>query len=113
MGPKKRRCSYTVSEKLAAIDLARRTSKSNAARELHIDVRRVREWTNEQEEQLRSTPRSKKRLSGGGKKPHDAAVDRLIFDWFKEIRQHGFRVTGKQHHIPGTSIFSTCASIVL
>ena len=63
--------NFDVTFKLCAIEVAEKTSKSNAAREFKVDVRRVREWCKQKEELVmkKKCGQSRiKRLNGGGRK---------------------------------------------
>ena len=68
MEANKKRKSYTVAEKLAAITLAKRTSKKKAAREFKVDVKRIREWC-KQEVALSAVTTSGNRLYDSIKLP--------------------------------------------
>ena len=63
--------SLPISFKIRAVELAETTSKSKAARELNVDVRRVREWCKNNDKLLtkkKCGQSTKKRLHGGGRK---------------------------------------------
>ena len=60
------RC-FSVSFKLHAVEIAEKNSKSNAARQFNVDVRRVREWCKQKDkliEKKRCGQSEKKRLDG-------------------------------------------------
>lgn len=86
--------SYTVEEKLQAIDSAKRTSKHSAARLHNVCVKRIREWC-QNEEKLRSVGNKKKvkRLSGAGRPFKCNDLERQLVDWIEAQRSRNLRVS--------------------
>ena len=48
--PRSTRRNFTISFKVRAVEAAEKTSKSKAARDFNVDVRRVREWCKQKDE---------------------------------------------------------------
>ena len=87
--------SYTAETKLEAIEIAKRTSKKNAARKFSVDVRRIREWCR-QEAQLKSMRNKKaKRLSGGGRPLKMEDMEDELINWINDMRENRLRVSRK------------------
>ena len=88
--------SYTIEEKLKAVELAKRTSKANASKALKINRRRIQEWCG-QELKLRRVlkPKKAKRLSGGGRNLNCEQVEMGVKEWIEEQRSKNIRVTRK------------------
>jgi len=106
MEANKKRKSYTVAEKLAAITLAKRTSKKKAAREFKVDVKRIREWC-KQEVALSAVTKTTKamRLSGGGRPFKHELLDEKLVKWIQERRSNNLRVSRKMIQKKAKTIF--------
>ena len=88
------RRAFSIQRKLDAVALARKTSRSNAARVFKVDPKRIREWCKCEEKFIR-TPKRAKRLEGGGRHVmHDAMEDELV-RWITTQRAKSLRVSRK------------------
>ena len=88
--------SYDISFKLAAVQMAERTSKSAAARRYKVDAKRVREWCHQKEALVRMVNEGKpkrRRLEGAGRKPFDRDMEEELFQWIMDLRSQNHRVS--------------------
>ena len=86
--------SYTIKQKLKAVETAERTTKRNAARKHGVDVKRIREWC-KQKSQLLTSRKKSKRLSGGGRPAESEAMEKELVDWIHNLRGKCLRVSRK------------------
>lgn len=98
--------AYSVEEKLEAIKTAKRTSKKNAARLHHVDVKRIREWC-KQENKLSSiiNQKSTKRLTGGGRHFKCEEMEEELVKWVSSQRERRLRVSRKMIQKKALSLF--------
>ena len=84
--------SYSVEEKLLAIDTAKAKSKHSAARLHNVCVKRIREWC-QNEEKLRSVAnkRKVKRLGGAGRPLKSERLEHALIDWIEHQRKRNLR----------------------
>lgn len=89
--------SYTLAFKESAVRKAQNSSNRQAARDVGVDEKRIREWRTKLPllQQAGAGPSSKKRcrLPGGGRKPLMPEVEQAVADWVVLQRQSYHRVT--------------------
>ena len=91
-----RKGAYTVVFKLKAVEIAEKSSKGAAAREVNVDPKRIREWCSQKDKLLAMKKEGKsrrKRLKGGGRKALDEEMEEQLFDWILEMRGRNLRVS--------------------
>lgn len=86
------KASYTIEQKLKAVETAEQTTKRNAARKHGVDVKRIREWCKQKNQLLASCKRSK-RLHGGGRAPENEVMERELVIWIRSLRERSLRVS--------------------
>ena len=99
--------SYTVEEKLKAIDTAKKKSKHSAARLHNVCVKRIREWC-QNEEKLRSVANKKKvkRLSGAGRPFKCERLEHQLIDWIEAQRKQNLRVSRQMTQKKAKELFN-------
>lgn len=103
--------SYSVEEKLRAIDTAKTKSKHAAARIHRVCVKRIREWC-QKETELRSVLNKKKvkRLSGAGRPLKCESLEQEMVDWIEEQRSRNLRVSRQMVQKKAKDVFNALNS---
>lgn len=90
--------SYSVAFKKKAVERSRQIGIRPAAREFHVDERRIREWKSKTAQFhgiSNSQSSNRLRLSGGGRKPLLPEVEQNLSSWIISERENYRRVTRK------------------
>ena len=93
-----KRCSYTMEFKLQAVQYAKQTNKSAAARTFNVARKRIHDWCKQEavlEQQIRSAAGNRKKVEGGGCRPMYTALERSLAAWVREERDQGTTITGQ------------------
>ena len=77
------------------IAYAQANNNTQAAKYFHVDRKRVIEWRKTEQELKGIKKKSRKRLSGAGRKAFYPDIECQIFRWLERRREMGVRVTGK------------------
>lgn len=91
-------CSYSVTTKLKAVEIAEKVSKESAARQFKVDPKRIREWCKQKEALVQLTKQrgptsTRKRLGGAGRKVKDEDMEETLLNWVLEMRDQNLRVS--------------------
>ncbi|XP_072048128.1 uncharacterized protein [Amphiura filiformis] len=87
--------SYTIEFKLQAVDYAKDHSVAATAKAFGVDNKQVRYWR-QQEEKLRSTSGTGKRILKGQGRPFEyPQIDTELASWVIERKSQGFNITAK------------------
>ena len=81
----KRNKSYDILFKLAAVQMAERTSKSAAAKRYKVNTKQVREWCHQKEaltKMVKEGNPKRRCLEGAGRKPFDTE---LLFNMLRSV----------------------------
>lgn len=82
--------TYTVKEKLAVVETARRISKSEAVRRHDVNIASVVRWCKQEQDLLKlldGKGSKAQRLSGGGRPLTNPAAEKEITGWLKFQRE--------------------------
>lgn len=91
------RKSYSIGEKLAALDFVRHHSVEETARTFRVDAKQIREWRKNEGNirKLSEEPNGKKRsrLQGAGRPLHSDELEERLRTWILNQRQQRIRVS--------------------
>ena len=99
--------SYSIEQKLKAVETAEKTTKRNAARKHGVDVKRIREWC-KQKSQLMASRKKSKRLPGGGRSPASEEIEKELIEWIRSLREKRLRVSRKMIQEKARELHKSC-----
>ena len=102
-----KRRSFTLEFKLAAIKAAKKSNISKVARTLSINQQTLSTWVHKSEQlqaEFDAKRKTKKRLSGGGRKPAHEELEQELFEWLQSQRNAKMPVTRKMLRIEAIQI---------
>ena len=87
--------SFDAAFKLKVVDCAEKSTNRGAAAKFFVDEKSVRTWR-KNKASLLALPSKKKRIQGGGRKPHNPDMEEELLAWISDLRASNLRVTRTQ-----------------
>lgn len=101
--------NYDASFKIAAVEFAENNSNRSTGKRFGVDEKQVREWRKQREELLKLPP-SKKRLSGGGRKPAFPDLEDQLVAWIETQRANEMRITRSDIQIKAVKLYEAAGA---